>query len=327
MPVIDSHVHLFSPKYAGTVGWEYYVKTSAQLAKRTDVPFEELSKRKMARWADPDGTALLEEMDAAGIDRAIVNVIDLGLDPSVNQPVYDGEPIDEENKRVARVAMKYPDRISTIFGIDPRRGSYAMNLFERAVKEWGMIGLKILANPGFDISDKYCYRIYQKAIELGVPRVLLHIGSEPFGYIKGTSMASVDEVANDFPEIKFIVCHRGLGGDYATEIVGYMKTNVYFDLAARLATAMLRRNQVTGSIMDTLYHPLRHFIDVMSLPKILFATDWPTHRGIKRVSMAEQVKAITDTPEEVEKAGYGLTKEEIDAIMWKNAAEIFDLKL
>ena len=327
MPVIDSHVHLFDPRFAGSVGWDHYVRTSAFLAKKTDLSLEEISRRKMARWADPEGTALLEEMDAAGIDRAIVNVIDLGLDPAINQPIYDGEPIDEENKRVAMIAKKHPNRLSAIFGIDPRRGSYAMELFERAVKEWGMVGLKILANPGFDISDKYCYRIYQKAIELGVPRVFLHVGSEPFGYIKGTSMASVDEVASDFPEITFIVCHRGLGGAYDVEIVGYMKTNVYFDMAARLATAMLRRNQVTGSVLDTLYKPLRYFVDVLSTPKILYGSDWPTHRGVRRVTMAEQVKALREPPEEVREAGYALTEDELEAILWKNAAKIFKLEV
>ncbi len=65
----------------------------------------------------------------------------------------------------------------------------------------------------------------------------------------------------------------------------------------------------------------------MSSPKILYGSDWPTHRSVRCVTTAEQVKALREPPEEVKEAGCALTVDELEAILWKNAATISKLEI
>lgn len=114
-------------------------------------------------WKDTP-PKLLALMDDAGIDKAIVTT-------------YADEPGPEDGvERLREYVDHHPDRFIGFPRMDPRYGDEAIEIFERAITEYGMAGLKLhpvsnLSNPFADFN----VRFLDKAAELDVP-VLFHSG-------------------------------------------------------------------------------------------------------------------------------------------------------
>ncbi|MFB6131642.1 MAG: amidohydrolase family protein [Salinigranum sp.] len=114
-------------------------------------------------WEDTP-EKLLRLMDGAGIDKAVVTT-------------YADDPGPEDGvERLREYVDAHPDRFVGFPRIDPRYGDEAMEVFERAITEYGMRGLKLhpvsnLSNPFADFTVEFLDR----AAELGVP-VLFHSG-------------------------------------------------------------------------------------------------------------------------------------------------------
>src|SRR5450759_3908894 len=69
--------------------------------------------------------------------------------------------IEEQNRMVAEASAKFPDRLVSFFSIDPRREG-AVDLFSRAIEDWGMKGLKLHPASGFYPYEEFCYPLYEK---------------------------------------------------------------------------------------------------------------------------------------------------------------------
>jgi len=307
--IIDIHCHL---RWEGQPSKEWFdaqVKMAHSLSGR---PEEKIRERLKENW-DMSGDLLVRDMDEAGIDKAVL----LTLDYSLLAGTGDTLSPERMNKVYAEAAKRHPDRLISFAGVDPRRTG-AVEFLERAVKEWGMKGLKLMPAVGYYPNDNKCYLIYHKAQELGIP-VLIHTGFDTIPWYGMTAQPKyLDEVANDFPELKIVMAHAG--GSYwpeAATIAGY-KLNVYIDLA-------MWQMKLLHRPVDEFYRPLRSMLDTAGRSKVLFGSDWPALRLISRLPHAAWVKALKEPPPEVKEAGIEFTEEEINGILGDNAAKLLGL--
>ena len=132
----------------------------------------------------------------------------------------------------------------------------------------GARGLKIHSAHGmFFANDRRLYPVYEQCAAAGLP-VLFHAGTSVF---PGAKMRYVDpytfdDIINDFPELKVVLCHGGRGFWY--EIAAYLARtfkNVYIDISGLPPRNLLQ------------YFPkLKRFPE-----KFLFGSDFPGVPGIR----------------------------------------------
>ena len=304
--IIDSHAHLMSAKFISEQYWDHWLRVFSALSNR---PVEIIKKRLPEFW-DETGELLIEDMDAAGIDKSWISVLDFGLANSVGEAEYS---IREINRLYAEIAQKHSKRFIPFVGVDPRREE-AVELLETGVREWGMRGLKLIPATGFYPNDRAFYKLYAKADELGIP-VLVHTGPEIIPlYSKYCYPIYLDDIANDYPDLTIIMAHAGFcWWPEALDMAG-TKPNLYIDLSGWQPKTLQHP-------VDEFYAPLRKILDRIGPYRVLFGSDWPAYRLLKSGS-ATWIKSFTDPPEVVMEAGISFTEDEIDAILGGNASRI-----
>jgi predicted TIM-barrel fold metal-dependent hydrolase len=143
----------------------------------------------------------------------------------------------------------------------------------RSLLEAGEIkGLKLY--PGYEPfypSDAKLAPVYGLAEEFDVP-VMIHTGDtySPSGKVKYSHPLNIDEVAVDFPRVKFVICH--LGNPWLRDCmeVVYKNENCYADISGL----------VLGDFSDRFEEYMRKQLQEMLIwgmnpKKVLFGTDWP----------------------------------------------------
>jgi uncharacterized protein len=170
-------------------------------------------------------------------------------------------------------------------------------------------GLKLY--PGYEpfyVHDARMRVVYELAAEFNVP-VMIHTGDtyDPKGRIKYSHPIEVDEVAVDFRDVTFVICH--LGNPWITDAmeVIYKNPNVVGDISGftlghfeeRFERFMLQQvNEVLAFAGDP--------------SKLLYGTDWPI------CTMSSYIRFVNNL---------NLTEEENDKIFWRNAARLFRIDL
>jgi len=313
--IIDIHTHFFGMKTQ--YWWDDFIRVGAEASGKT---VEEIRKR-MPGWSDTTGDLLVKDMDEAGIDKSVLLAVDIPFLWSISpEPDIEGNVIclDNMHRMYAKAVERHPTRLILFAGIDPRRPN-ATDYIEKAVKEWGVKGVKIHPCYGFYPNEPLCYKLYAKMEELGLPLVS-HTGPEDIPmWSKYGSVMYFDEIANDFRDLKIIMGHAGGSQWLEAATLASVKPNLYLDLS--WWQPKLLRNPI-----DLFYKPLRMMIDIAGSRKILFGSDWPAMRQIRRLPHAVWVKAFKEPPEEVKAAGIEFTEQEINRILGENAAEILGIK-
>jgi predicted TIM-barrel fold metal-dependent hydrolase len=305
--IIDAHAHLCDYDIVAKPFWDGWTDVSALRANR---PPEQVQKRMPVLW-DISGDMIVNDMDAAGIDKSVLLAIDWGLVPQLGEPKLS---IEEINKVYAEAVDKQRGRLIAFAGIDPRRNR-ATEMVGTFLKEYRMKGIKLHSAAGFYPNDKACYPVYEKALQSGVP-VLLHTGEvmKPF-HFKYCRPIYAQEVAMDFPDLPIILAHTG--GCWYPEAVAICNssTNVYLDVS-------LWQSRLLHPL--EFYRALRKLLDSVSWQRVLFGSDYPFIKLL--VSQERWVKAFTEIPNFVREHGIEFKDEEIKGIMGGNAARILGLR-
>lgn len=241
--------------------------------------------------------ALRAQMDAHGIDHALV------LSSYAVTP-------DRPSTRDVLAQVGDDPRLGVVAGVRYARDR-AEELAElRSLLEEGRIkGLKLY--PGYEpfyVHDPGVRELYALAARFGVP-VMVHTGDTyaPKARVRFAHPLSVDEVAVEFPDVTFIICH--LGNPWfadAMEVV-YKNENVFADISGLTLGAFEDRFErfVRGKLNEALAY-------INNPSKLLFGSDWP----ISDVeSCLQLVRRLEATPEEME------------GLLWRNAARLFRLEL
>jgi hypothetical protein len=229
-------------------------------------------------------------------------------------PVLTEERIMRLNENCARAAARYPGRLISLAGIDPRRPG-APALFRCCLTEFKMNGLKWHPDNGFYPNGKEAYAVLEVANEFGVPLVT-HCGLLAHSRAKYTHPVHLDDVALDFPNVTVIAAHMGhmWWRDWAA--VAQHKANVYGDLS------MWQLIAVSKPALFRRY--LREILDILGPEQVLFATDGPVYEPvISNKKWIEIIRGLAVKGTD----GIVFSREEVDAILGGNAARVFRLKV
>lgn len=298
--IVDFHRHLWSVL-------ERYPRVRELAARSAATPFDVDA----AQEATPDvaqrGRVILDEMAGAGIDLTVVFLGDYGL--RLGESAL---PVDQENRLTAQLARDHPESIVAFAGVDPRRPG-SLDLFRRALDEWGMRGLKLHPGTGFSPDDEICDAFYALAGERGVP-VVVHTGPMASPLVSATARpVNLDRPAADFPDTTIVMQHAGQHCWWEEALnVAFYKPNVMLELS------MWQWNYQLDPV---------EFVRALSLMKrrigterILFASDYP---GLSQaMGLREWVEVFQGLPQLAEQHGYEFDEADVAAILGGNAMRI-----
>lgn len=201
-------------------------------------------KREQEMFAHTPLETLLQQMDAAGVERAIVTM-------DANDP----EPF-------AEVARAFPGKFILSAPVDPMGGMATLRLLDRLVEKHQLRLARIvpfLVNR--PPNDKVYYPVYAKCIELDLP-ISINTG------IPGPPMPAepqrplyLDEVCLFYPELKLVMAH---GAD------------PWWGEAIRLLLKYPNLYMMTSAYAPKYLPPeLIQFMNTRGSHKVLFASDHP----------------------------------------------------
>jgi uncharacterized protein len=281
--IIDAHTHIISPEIA-QAKTDYYSR---------DGWFDQCYNHPKAKFATVED--LLANMDAAGVDRAVVTGFAFA----------EGSLCAISNDYLIEAVRRYPDRLIGLAAVQPRDGDQAVYEAERCLQA-GLSGLGELLPDGqaFDPSDAATLAPLALLLETYRRPMLIH-ASEPVGHLYGgkghTWPQQIVALAQHFPYLKIIAAHWG-GGLPFYELMPEVRTtlqNVYYDTAA---TTYLYNFQIFRSVAD-----------ICGPTKTLFASDYPLLKPDRL-----QTRIRTES---------GLTENELALALGHNAARLFELEV
>jgi predicted TIM-barrel fold metal-dependent hydrolase len=209
------------------------------------------------------------------------------------------------------------EHVLDILAEDPRttvveglrwRGESRSDLFhmEERIRDGLVKGIKLY--PGYDkypINDPSLEAVFRLAGKYDVP-VMIHCG-DTFARDAKVRMAHpllVDDVAVDYPDVRFVICHLGNPWFQDTAEVLYKNDNVYADISGLIL------GDFTYEFERYLVTRVKDMIAYMGEPgrQLMYGSDWPL------VEMGPYVKFL-DTLE--------FDDEAWENIAWKTAAALF----
>lgn len=242
--VIDCHVHLYWPLVnADPPGWamargETYWASLATRLRKSGRPVQDF----------PSVDNLLHEMDAAGVDRAVL----------LGWYWQTAKSCEEQNAFFAECVGAHPDRLSACVTVYPPAGvEHVEREFARAAQaSFQGVGELSPHSQQYPVDHPAFERALALAGANGWP-VNLHVTdphARPYPGQIVTPLEDFDRLAQRFPRTTFILAHWG--GFAAAQ-----RANVYFDTAA-----------------SPLSHPpevWRRGVAALGAERVLFGSDFP----------------------------------------------------
>lgn len=240
---------------------------------------------------------LFTAMEQAGIDHAVV---------LSSYKVTPGRPhIDE----LIDVVGDDP-RITLVEGIRWRGENDRTDLFrmEERIRAGAVKAIKIY--PGYEsyaINDPSLEGVFRIAEKYDVP-VMVHTGDtySKTAKVRHAHPLLVDDIAVDYPKVKFVICHLGNPWFQDAAQVLYKNDNVYADISGLTLGDFeyeFERYMLTR-VKDMIYY--------MGDPgkQLMFGTDWPLVGMKKYVQFLENLELKPDAR---------------DNIAWKTAARLYKI--
>ena len=313
--IINVHSHLIHRNM-----WsEYFWDQSANIfSEAMNVPKDVLIKTLLPRISNAYAERYVEAMDDAGIDVGIVNGTDWGKSAA-------GEAkwsVEEQNQWVYQQVSEYPDKLYAICAVDPRRGDKAIKLVEKAVNEWGMIGVKFHPTAGYYPDNPEFHPFYKKCVELKVP-VFSHtsVFSVPLMEGKYADPIYLDSVAARFPDLKIVMLHFG-GLPWIRNCVEIMnaRQNIYAEISGWQTRALFEVEsflKLLNSVFQSksLLAPLKD--------RIMFGSDWPLMNTA--MEDKEWVEWVKNIPEKAQEYGLKFKRSDIKNLLGLNAKKLLNL--
>ncbi len=338
--VIDTHIHVAT----GEPGKEYFPArqrwTVCMQWAYGEPPFKDpdaLFPKLEERMSDPDGYWTIKGMDDAGVDGCIVLPIDYAYGFGEQQPL----PVDEMHQQLGALMKKHPGRIFGFAGPDPRRPD-AVELFERGIKEHGLMGLKVIPSNGFYVWDDRLYELYQRCDDWGLPVAICtqcHWG----GYDRGRfdDPLNLGDVAADFPDMKVIALHAGYPFVHWFEVVLAMATramNFHISMDQwvhgydRPGQRMLEFWPNARTDEKTIVRMFAKAKAMVGAHRMLFGTDhqpsarFDGARSAAGMGWVNVVQFYQNLPKLGKKYGYKFNEDEVELMLGKNAARLLGIE-
>jgi predicted TIM-barrel fold metal-dependent hydrolase len=310
--VLDTHVHVLDRGF-----WpdEWFDWVALQWASREPDREPEMVRGKIEDgMIDPDGLRTVADMDAAGVDTAVILPMDWGPD------FVDRVPIEQVNRHAVEMAEAHPGRFIPFAGVDPRRPE-AEGLVKEALQSGSAKGLKLYPPAGFDPFHRTAWPLYELCVEHRAP-VLFHTG-ETLAKLKvrhGDPLL-LQDVHAAFPDLPTIIGHAGakLWWEEALSVAAH-SINSYLELSVWIWDDTTEDEQLD------LIRKIDQARNAVGIERIVFGSD---HLAGARVRGPQFLRTVVEwyrgLPEQASCVGVSVTAEEVDQIMWGNAARLLEL--
>ena len=243
-------------------------------------------------------TKLLDAMERHGVDHSVVlTSYKVNVDrPSVEEVV---ENIAHHRRCTVVEGLRWRDESRTdLFTLEER------------IRDGIVSGIKLY--PGYEpyaINDPSLESVFRIAAKHDVP-VMIHCGDT---YAKGAKVRFahpllVDDVAVDYPDVKFVICHLGNPWFQDTAEVLYKNDNVYADISG------LTLGDFTSEFERYMLTRVKDMVAYMGDPsrQLMYGSDWPL------VEMGPYVRFFNSLE---------LDAEAHECVAWKTAAQLFKIPL
>lgn len=312
--IIDAHMHIHSPSYIAPKLRMAYARAAAYSRWPPRDP-EQLFPRVTVGISDPEGTYTIAEMDRHGVDVMVPMIVDHALNVGQEAEI----PFPAVVEHYGELMRQNPGRLYAYAGVDPRRKG-GLELFRKALREWGFKGLKLYCGNGFYPYDEVCTPFYRECLENGVP-VAFHTSPTAAPAVsRFAHPINISDVHRDFPELPIIYAHAGHGAwwEEAAQIArGH--PHGYLDLSQWPGDA--RRD------MKEFVTRLGRMRDIIGAHRILWASDFsfgPSNSGDKS-PLPHWLKTFKDLPTAGAEYGVTFTQDEVDLMLGGNAQRLLHI--
>lgn len=310
--VIDCHTHVLD---TGFWPQEWFEWVALDWASKSPgrVPAQ-IQERIESGLIDPSGDQMIDAMDAAGVDHAVVLPLDWG--PAFRERV----PIAAINEHAAVIGKRHGGRLIPFVGVDPRRKE-AAELVERGLRDGGAKGVKLYPPAGFDPFDPSAHPLYELCIQYRVP-VLFHTGETlPKLSLRYAQPMLLQDVFAAFPQLISWIGHAGARLWWAEALsVASHSINSYLELSVWITP------QSTETEQRTFIRQLAEARDRLGIERLLFGSDYMSGTRVHGEGvLTEIVDFFRGIPEQAASAGVAFSDEEIAAILGLNARALLGL--
>lgn len=241
---------------------------------------------------------LFAKMDERGVDHAVV---------LTSYRVSADRPGVEEILQI----LDHNPRTSVVEGLR-WRGESRTDLFamEERIRDGLVKGIKLY--PGYEsyaITDPSLETVFRIAAKYDVP-VMIHTGDtySKTAKVRNAHPLLVDDVAVDYPDTNFIMCHAGNPWFTDAAEVLYKNDNVFADISG------LTLGEFSVEFERLMRNRLREMIMFMGDPgrQLLYGSDWPLVRMAPYVDFLDNLE---------------LPDEQKEHIAWRTSARLFKIDL
>ncbi len=309
--LIDAHYHLVAREWLPEGWWQTVVNMyiNGMKAVGMEMPPEMVMETLIPSLWDPQGEALINDMNANGIDKTVLLPLDYWLLYGENTAT-----LDKQLKAYSALQQKHPDKIIAFATVDARRPN-AWEIIERGIKDLGLKGVNLYPQTGFFINDPRTRRLLDKIYEMGLPLVC-HTGQQgpaPFRGKYGDPLY-LDDIVVDYPNMTIIAGHMAFGWHEQLFYQAGLKYNLATDVSAW--------QDVARNNLRKFCQVLRQALDRMGKDRVLFGTDNPFVSAL--MSTKDYADLIKGLPQNAPD-GITFTEDEVNAILGDNAVRIFKL--
>lgn len=206
-----------------------------------------------------------------------------------------------------------PDFLVQCLGIDTaaihnENSKASLAAFQEKVQDKNVVGLKVYAGyQHFHVNDPVYHPFYELAEANNLP-VVIHTGdtANSAGLLKYSHPLTVDEVAVNFPRVRFVMAHYGNPWIIDATEVAKKNPNVYIDLSG-LAEGKFSVDWFYDAYKGYIEHIKTWLTYLSRYDKMMYGSDWPL------VNMAVYIEVIKRLiPEEYHQA-----------VFYDNAVKVF----
>ncbi len=212
---------------------------------------------------------------------------------------------------IAAVVARNPRKFVGFMALDPSDAK-ALDEMDYCVHQLGFRGIKLYPTMAhFDITDARFAEFFERAQRYQLV-VLSHFGASPFpkSILKYSHPLLVDELANRYPELRFIIAHLGHPWQRDTAIVVRKHRHVFADVSG------LWHRPWEG------FNALLTCMEWGVTDKLLFGSDYPIW------TPQFSLERLTAIPQQFNHPGLPrVPGEVIDAIIHRNAFELLGMDL
>lgn len=305
---IDFHHHLVDSNFHNKHFRDMLIQTNI-FYSLPEIPVharKEWAAEIVSKMFDRLGIKIVEDMNAWGIDQAILLATDYGL---LHGEVV-GYSVLEHNYKVIQVCRDFPDRLIPFLSVDPRRPN-AIEIIDHLVQEGGMRGVKCHPDAGWFPDDPEINEYWEKISTLGLP-VVTHVGPvDPPSISDCAHPCRFEKVLSNFPDLILIAAH--MGSSWRKELMGIAKkyANLYCDISGW--------QPVGRDNWDKFVYIFRKVLDAFGYERVLFGTDEPVFRFT--CDEGWWIKKLQSLSYEAP-SGYHFSEFEIQSVLSRNAIRI-----